>query len=268
MGHENSRRKSEAGGSKWRRGGDDSESRRRGRNSSGSFLSNSGGGRGVQASADALRRRQKAKKAATVKRHSLYKTKNKLIRELESEQGDQKVLVAPGLPCHTPLEDTNGFPADSPSEGQMAVGRETFSREQDSDEDDGDGSNCCEDNRGSDVDEQRRCAGPQSIGEPMVQPAKETAPRVQTGRNSPESIPERKPRSVAFVEQKDFRHQRKKSAAIPSKNETTITRGSIEKKRFKPYQKELAIAAARRAEQVRTQPSFFLWVLCFPVYRW
>lgn len=63
-----------------------------------SFGIKGGGARGSQAAADALRKRQKANKAALTKRHAAFKARTRLIRDFEERKAaSSDVFVAPEL---------------------------------------------------------------------------------------------------------------------------------------------------------------------------
>lgn len=70
--------------------------------------------RNQQAARDALRRRQKAKKARTVKRHVRYKEKQRLLREMEEQQ--------PAAPI---IAKELGIPGDEDEVDDIAVSKTT-----------------------------------------------------------------------------------------------------------------------------------------------
>lgn len=194
----------------------------------GALLVGGGGARGGQAVADALRRRQKAKKAATVKRHSLFKAKEKLLRELQDEKEEKEVVVAPEFA--TDFAEDNDLDAAALFSNTRILGRS--------------------EDRGIPRDD-----GEDNVRTPAVllsSPIETKAARGPTMNRA--GVEGCRPVASCVAEKKSGYSGKKELA--PGK----VQNRKEEKKLFQPFQKELAHAAARRAEKVRIQDFERLWI--------
>lgn len=205
-------------------GREDEVGRRSGRErESGTFGLKSGGARGAQAAADALRRRRKANKASLTKRHAVYKSKSRLLQDLEDKQAASvEVYVAPELPNVVSVDmapavartaknhtgsDFDNVDAAVRMEGGLASRAPLGSDESDDDDD------------------------PSSEDEGVVSSG---------GRVDAETA--RRTGSL-----------RGKSDALPVSADGKV----VKSRSYQPYQKELAIAAARQREIVRFFFAYF-----------
>jgi hypothetical protein len=183
--------------------------------------------RNVQASADALRRRQKAKAAANVTRHVRYKTKMRLIAELERKSASTPApIVAPefGIPGGAGDRDED-VPFDRDLKNSLDFHAEHVRV------DSGNSKKRMRDDEPSMPGQCESSTQPQSTLHILSGSGLSDSPDPESEyRNAGEA-------GVAISESEEGKSWRKKG-------------------RYQPFHKELGIAAARKLERVRDISSY------------
>jgi hypothetical protein len=195
------------------------------------------GARGAQAAADALRRRQKANKAALTKKHAVYKSKIRLLQGLEKQKSAApEVYVAPEL-------NYVGHTGD-----EAAVS--------------GDAKKCKRASGNDDVAGNVKYGGgkPEKSA-PTSRPFESRSSEEEDDSGKDDDVVNLSKGSAAKAAISGLSSDHPPKVPIPGSAD-----GRMEMKRkFQPYQKELAIAAARQAEIVC---SCTCLKLCFRVLIW
>lgn len=198
---------------------------RRGGQERQSFGLKSGGARGSQSAADALRKRQKANKAALTKRHAVYKSKTRLLHELEENNAAAGgVYVAPELSSVISRDD-------------QADGRKEIVRKR---------------GRGGadDLSSKRKSSSSAEVGD-QREVSKSDDDCDSSGDDDDDEVAN--DRAVAEdVQGSDENVQA--APAGPARLESLPVSGEgkiMKKRKYQPFQKELDIAAARQREIVR-----------------
>jgi hypothetical protein len=201
------------------------DARRTGRGGFGGRGSSSTAGlaaRNVQASADALRRRQKANAAAKVTRHVRYKTKMRLLEELERKSAS---IPAPIVAAEF------GLPGGSGNRDEdVALERGSKNML------DSHSESILVDSKNS---KKRKHGGESSISgqvESSAQP--QSTPHISPGGSHS---------SDSSDHESERRNTRESVVSLPEHDEGKSWR---KKGRYQPFHKELAIAAARQQERV------------------
>lgn len=216
--------------------GMDRQEGNRGRDALGrqSFGAKSSGARGSQAAADALRKRQKANKAALTKRHAMYKSRTRLLHDFEERKAAANdVYVAPELP--------NILAKDEQSNG----GKEAARKEE-----------CCE----ADDSPEKRTNNPATLSTHPEVDEKERKSRSR--KHETDNVPCDNDGEAYGTESKFVVDgvplsrggvsQVARTGSSSKKALPVSAEGKISKSRkYMPFQKELDIAAARQRQIVR-----------------